>query len=300
MKIGFVGLGKMGTPMARRLLAAAHELTVWNRSRQRADALATEGAIVASTPAEAAETVDVLLTSLFDDAANEEILLGPKGVIQALRPGALHVSLSTISVALSERLTAEHGRRGQQFVAAPVFGRPNIAEQGRLWVVAAGSNDAIAKARPLFAAIARGVSVVGKEPRQAHAVKLGGNFLISAMIHSLGEAFVYAESQGIDPETFLDAVNSALFQSPFYTAYGSVMLHPPKHPGATIELGAKDLSLLRQAAEDQNVQLSLADTLAEVFAQARQAGLGGADWAVGQYRMAQKRAKLESPASLKN
>ena len=290
MKIGFLGLGKMGTPMARRLLAAGHEVTVWNRTRERAEALAAEGARVAATPAEAARAGHALMTSLFDDAAHEEVFFSPESLLDALAPGALHISLSTISVSLSERLTAEHARRGQLFVAAPVFGRPNVAEQGRLWVVAAGSEDALAQARPLLEPLARGISVIGPEPRQAHAVKLGGNFLISAMIQALGESFVYAEAQGIEPEAFLNTVNSALFQSPFYAAYGQVMLHPPEQPGATIALGEKDLRLLREAAASRHTRLSLADNLAEIFAQARQSGLGGEDWAVGQYRMAQQRA----------
>jgi 3-hydroxyisobutyrate dehydrogenase-like beta-hydroxyacid dehydrogenase len=230
---------------------------------------------------------------LFDDAANEEVLFGPNGVLDALLPGALHVSLSTISVALSERLTAEHVRRGLAFVAAPVFGRPSVAEEGRLWIVVAGADAAIARARPSLEPLSRGISVIGPQPRQAHALKLGGNFLISAMIHSLGEAFVYAEKQGIEPAVFLETVNSALFQSPFYAAYGKVMLHPPEHVGATMELGAKDLRLLREAAASRNTSLSLANNLAEVFAQAQQAGLGGEDWAVGQYRMAQRRGVLE-------
>ena len=313
MKIAFLGLGKMGLPMARRLLEAGHELTVWNRSPERAEALVAAGATLAGSPAKAAQTANAVLTSLFDDAANEEVLFGTRGdssaggastdrtsaglraagVLDALRPGALHISLSTISVALSERLTAEHARRGQPFVAAPVFGRPNVAEEGRLWIVAAGAESAIAAARPLLEPLARGISVVGAEPRQAHALKLGGNFLISAMIHSLGESFVYASAQGIDPEVFLETVNSALFQSPFYAAYGKVMLHPPLEPGATMALGEKDLRLLREAAAGRNTSLSLADNLAEVFAQARQAGLGGEDWAVGQYRRAQRRGGIE-------
>jgi 3-hydroxyisobutyrate dehydrogenase-like beta-hydroxyacid dehydrogenase len=134
---------------------------------------------------------------------------------------------------------------------------------------------------------------VGPEPRQAHAVKLGGNFLISAMIHSLGESFVYAAAQGIEPETFLETVNSALFQSPFYSAYAQVMLHPPQQPGATMALGEKDLHLLQEAAASRHVRLSLADNLAEIFTQARQDGLSGEDWAVGQYRMAQRRGAID-------
>jgi 3-hydroxyisobutyrate dehydrogenase-like beta-hydroxyacid dehydrogenase len=292
MKIGFLGLGAMGTPMALRLIAAGHELSVWNRTEGRTKPLLREGAIAAATPAEAELGTDAVITMLFDDEANEQVLFGPNGLLDALEPGALHISSSTISVALSERLTAEHVRRGIDFVAAPVFGRPNVAAEGRLWIVAAGTDAAIQRARPVLEPLSRGISVIGSEPRQAHALKLGGNFLISAMIHSLGEAFVYAESQGIQPAVFLEAVNSALFQSPFYAAYSNVMLHPPEHAGATIALGTKDLRLLREAAASRKIRLSLADTLAEVFAQAQEAGLGNEDWAVGQYRMAQRRASL--------
>jgi len=297
MKVGFLGLGKMGTPMALRLLAAGHELSVWNRTEGRTEPLIREGAIAAATPAEAELGAEAVITMLFDDAANEEVLFGANGLVDALSPGALHVACSTISVALSERLTAEHAQRGQLFVAAPVFGRPNVAEEGRLWVVAAGSDEAVARARPLLQSFSRGISVIGSEPRMAHAVKLGGNFLISAMINALSESFVYAASQDIAPEAFLEAVNSALFQSPFYAAYANVMLHPPQHPGATMELGAKDLRLLREAAAGRRTRLTLADHLAGIFAEARQAGLGAEDWAVGQYRIAQQRATLDSQST---
>jgi 3-hydroxyisobutyrate dehydrogenase-like beta-hydroxyacid dehydrogenase len=294
MQIAFLGLGKMGAPMARRLMAAGYQVTVWNRNPDKARELVAHGASLASSSAQAVTDADAVLTMLFDDAAHEEVVFAGDGVLQSLKAGALHVSCSTISVALSERLTAEHARRGQLFVAAPVFGRPNVAEEGRLWIVAAGEQAAVAQARPLLEPLARGISIVGTEPRQAHALKLGGNFLISAMIHSLGEAFVYAEAQGIAPSEFLDAVNSALFQSPFYAAYGNVMLHPPDQPGATVELGAKDLRLLREAAASRHTRLSLADNLAEIFAEAQRAGLGETDWAVGQYRMAQRRGTVQN------
>lgn len=296
MKIAFLGLGNMGGPMARHLIAAGHEVTVWNRTAGRGPAL--EGAQVASSAADAVRTAEAVQTMLFDDAANEQVMFGSDGVVQgvlgAMQPGALHIAHSTISVGLSDRLTAEHARRGHLFVAAPVFGRPNVAEQGRLWIVAAGADDAIAKARPLLEPLSRGISVVGREPRHAHALKLGGNFLISAMIHSLSESFVYAQGQGIDPGVFIETVNSALFQSPFYAAYGKVMLHPPEHVGATLALGAKDLSLLRAAAASRHTSLSLADNMAEVFAEAIRNGMGNEDWAVGQYRMAQRRGILKS------
>jgi 3-hydroxyisobutyrate dehydrogenase-like beta-hydroxyacid dehydrogenase len=289
MKIGFLGLGKMGTPMALRLLAAGHELSVWNRTEGRTKPLIREGAIAAATPAEAELGADAVITMLFDDAAYEEVLFGANGLIDALDPGALHIACSTISVALSERLTAEHARRGIDFVAAPVFGRPNVAEEGRLWTVAAGTDAAVERARPFLEPFSRGISVVGAEPRMAHAVKLGGNLLIGAMIHSLSEALVYAEGQGIDPETFAGTINNALFQSPLYAAYAQVMLHPPERAGGTVELGAKDVRLLREAAASRATQLSLADALADILAAARKAGMGDEDWAVGQYRMAQRR-----------
>ena len=289
MRIGFIGLGKMGTAMALRLVAAGHELSVWNRSEARTKPLIREGAIAAGTPAEAELGADAVITMLFDDAAHEEVFFGAYRLIDELSPGTLHISCSTISVAMSERLTAEHAKRGIDFVAAPVFGRPSVAAEGKLWIVVAGADEAVARARQVLEPMSRGISVVGKEPKQAHALKLGGNFLISAMIHSLGEAFVYAGGQGIEPETFLETVNSALFQSPFYGAYGKVMLHPPEQPGATIELGAKDLRLLREAAANGKTRLSLADQMAEIFAEAKQVGLGGEDWAVGQYKMAQRR-----------
>jgi 3-hydroxyisobutyrate dehydrogenase-like beta-hydroxyacid dehydrogenase len=155
--------------------------------------------------------------------------------------------------------------------------------------MAAGTDKAVDRACPLLKAFSRGITVVGKKPRQAHAVKLGGDFLISAMIHSLGEAFVFADRQGVDPETFFETINSALFQSPLYAAYAEIMLHPPEHVGATIELGAKDLRLLREAAASRQTHLSLADQMAEIFAEARRIGPAGQDWAVGQYRMAQNR-----------
>jgi 3-hydroxyisobutyrate dehydrogenase-like beta-hydroxyacid dehydrogenase len=289
MRIGFLGLGQMGAPMARRLLDAGYELNVWNRTEARADPLLRHGAVLAGTPAEAELGAEVVVTMLFDDEAYERVLFGDNGLMDAISPGAIHVACGTISVQLSERLTAEHTRRGHHFVAAPVFGRPNFAEAGRLWIVAAGPEEAIDRVRPIFEPLSRGVTVVGHEPRMANAIKLGGNFLISAMVHSLSEAFVFAEAQGIDPEIFIETVNSALFQSPFYAAYAKVMLHPPEEAGVPLDLGAKDLKLLREAAAARGARLSLADAMAEIFAEAQKTGLGSEDWAVGQYRMAQRR-----------
>jgi 3-hydroxyisobutyrate dehydrogenase-like beta-hydroxyacid dehydrogenase len=287
MKIAFLGLGAMGTPMVRHLVKAGHDVTVWNRSRARAEAVT--GIAIADTPAEAVRGAEAVLTSLFDDAAHEDVLLAA-GTLDAMTPSALHIALSTISVPLSERLEAEHARRGQSYVAAPVFGRPNVAEAAKLWIVAAGRDEDVARARPLLEPLSRGISVVGSKPRQAHALKIGGNFLISTMIDSLSTAFVFAEAQGIAPDAFLAAVNSALFQSPFYAAYANVMLHPPEVKGATVALGIKDLSLFRTAAAERGVQLALAEHLNAVLNSAQQSGWAGEDWAAGIYKTVRKEA----------
>ncbi|HEX7727978.1 MAG TPA: NAD(P)-dependent oxidoreductase [Terracidiphilus sp.] len=291
MKIGFLGLGAMGTAMAHRLIAAGHELAVWNRTEGKTEPLLREGAIAAGTPAEAELGADAVVTMLFDDDAYEQVLFGPNGLMDALEPGGLHIACSTISVALSERLMEEHARRGIDFVAAPVFGRPNVAAEGRLWITAAGTEKAIERARPVLEPLARGISIVGTEPKQANALKVGGNFMISVMIESLAEASVFAKAHGIEPAQFLETVNSALFQSPFYAAYSKVMLEPPAKPGATVELGTKDLRLLREAAGP--LKLRFAEQLKQVFDDARAAGDGGADWAAGMYAAAERYSKGE-------
>jgi 3-hydroxyisobutyrate dehydrogenase-like beta-hydroxyacid dehydrogenase len=285
VNIAFLGLGKMGMPVARRMLETGAEITVWNRTAKRPEDLT--GMKVATAPRDAVAGCDIVFTMLSDDEAVSNIVLGADGVAAAMAPEAIHVSLSTISVKLSSRLTEEHRSRGQIFVAAPVFGRPNVAELGRLWIAVAGEEAAIERVRPLLEAVSRGITVVGSEPRQAHALKLGGNFLITSMIQALSEGFVFASSQGIDPGVFLETVNAALFQSPFYAAYGKVMLEPPLQPGATIALGIKDTRLLLEAATAAGTRLRLADHLGRQLQLAAEAGLTREDWAVGQYRLAQ-------------
>lgn len=284
MKIAFLGTGLMGSAIVPLLLKRGHELTVWNRTKSRVAPLVKLGATAADSPAKAVKQSEVIFSMLMDDQGMEELIFGSYGVIDALPEGAIHVSLSTISVELSQRLTVEHATRKRGFLAAPVFGRPNIAAEGRLWIVTAGKQDALEKVQPLLASFSRGITVVGDKPYKAHALKIGGNFLITAMIASLSEGFVYAESQSIDPALYIEAVNAALFQSPFYAAYGKVMLHPPETPGATIALGQKDMRLFREAAAATNTRTPLADHFQQQLNQAGEAGLRDHDWAAGYYQ----------------
>jgi 3-hydroxyisobutyrate dehydrogenase-like beta-hydroxyacid dehydrogenase len=280
MKIAFLGLGKMGTAIARLLLKGGEDVTVWNRTTSHAEALEGDGAKVMLTSAEAVAGCDVVFTMVMDDPALEQVLFEGRA-LEAMGKGAIHVSLSTLSVALSRRLTAEHESRGQHFVAAPVFGRPHIAEAGKVWVAMAGASHAVKKVRPLVEKFSRGISVVAQTPWSAHALKLAGNFLITAMIASLTEAFLSAEALGIDSAVFLQTVNSALFQSPFYEMYGNIMLHPPDHPGGTMALGEKDTRLFREAARQQGVATPLADVFLATFHRGLEAGMKDRDWAAG-------------------
>ena len=285
MHVAFLGLGKMGAPIARHLISAGHEVTVWNRSRNRAEALKEIGARIADSPAQAADDAAIVFTMVLDDQALTHVVY-ESGLLAAMAPGTIHVSLSTISVELSGRLTADHRAKGQDFVASPVFGRPNVAEDGKLWTVAAGASQSIALVRPLLESFSRGVTIAAEKPSSALALKLGGNFLITAMIASLSEAMVYAEANGIEPRLFAETINSALFRSPLYEAYSKIMLDPPKVAGGTIALGEKDMRLFREAARSAGAETPLGDVFETHLQQATEVGMKEEDWAAGYYRLA--------------
>src|SRR5258705_2437103 len=178
MKVGFIGLGNMGSAIARNLIRAGHDLTVYNRTQSRAEPLASLGARIAETPSEAAAPAEVLITMLADDAAVEGVIFAPGNAIQALPAGAVHISMSTISVGLSRRLAEAHKERKQHYVAATVFGRPDGAAARKLWVVAGGSPEPIERCQPLFDAIGQKTFMAGSDAHAANVIKLAGNFMI--------------------------------------------------------------------------------------------------------------------------
>ncbi len=188
MDVGFIGLGQMGTAMALNLVKAGHRVVVYNRTRAKAEAVASQGAEIAERLADACGR-SVLITMLADDAAVESVFFANGNGLSALGHGAVHISMSTISVALSDRLAEAHRKAGQAYVAAPVFGRPEAAAAAKLFVVAAGPEATLARCQPLFDAIGQRTFVVGDKPSSANLVKLSGNFLLAAMIECLGEAF---------------------------------------------------------------------------------------------------------------
>src|SRR6185437_15907143 len=249
MKVAFLGLGNMGAGMAKNLLRAGHEVTVYNRSREKAEAFAKEGARVAASPGEACRDCEAAMTMLSDDAALEQVVFGEDGMAGTLPRGAVHVSSSTIGTALARRLTEAHGERGQEFVSAPVFGRPEAALAKKLVVAAAGRRETVERCRPLFEGVGRETFIAGEEPWQANAVKLCGNFMIASMIQSFGEAFATLRKAGVAPELFLGVMN-ALFASPVYANYGKMIAEERYEPaGFALKLGLKDMRLVLETAE---------------------------------------------------
>jgi 3-hydroxyisobutyrate dehydrogenase-like beta-hydroxyacid dehydrogenase len=293
MRIAFLGLGKMGLAIVPHL-AQGHTVTVWNRTPNAAKALTETGVKVAATPAEAVQDAEIVFSILLNDEAVEEVFLGSAskpGVISSMQPGTPHVCLSTISVASSKRLATAHSDAGKPFVGAPVFGRPHVAAQARLWSAIAGDEASLAKAHPLIERYSRGITVVSSQPWAAHAMKIGGNFMITAMIASLTEGFLFAESQGIDPAVYLQVVNQGLFQSPFYELYGKLMIEPPVKPGGTVSLGEKDARLFLDAAHESNAPTPLAKLFHQHLLRAMEEGMQDEDWAGGYYHLARKLAQ---------
>ena len=282
MKIGFIGLGQMGSAMAANLLKAGHDVTVYNRSRDKAEALVGEGAKIAATVAEACGG-EAVFTMLANDDALSAVVHGDGGLLASLSKGAIHISSSTISVALSERLTKEHAAVGQRFVAAPVFGRPEAAAAAKLFVAAAGEPSAVEAVTPLFEAIGQRTFVLGEEPKSANLVKLSGNFLIASVIESLGEAMALVEKGGVDRHQYLDFLTSTLFSAPVYKTYGGLIADRKFKPaGFAAPLGQKDVRLALAAGEALNVPLPLASLLRDRFLTLLAHGGEDLDWsAVG-------------------
>ena len=269
----------MGAPIARNLLDAGHTLTVYNRTPGRAKDLVSHGAREVPSPAMAATGAEAIVTMLADDpAVTASVVDG--GVVQALGRGAVHVSMSTISPALSRRLADAHRGAGQAYVAAPVFGRPDAAAAKRLWIVAAGAADALGAAWPILDAVGQEVLVVGDDPGAANVVKIAGNFLLAAAIEAIGEAFALVRKHGIDPARFLEIVNGKVLRSPVYESYGALIAAQRYEPaGFKLKHGLKDIRLALQTGDEVAAPLPLASLMRDHYLSAVARGWGEIDWA---------------------
>lgn len=280
MKVGFIGVGKMGAPMARRLLDAGHAVTIYNRTRSHAEAFSAAGVPLADSPAAAARGADAVVTMVADDLALEAVTLGEDGVLGALAADAVHVPMSTVSVRLAERLAGAHAASERWYVAAPVFGRPDVAQSGRLAIVAAGAEVALDRCQPLFEAMGRATFVVGEDPAAANVVKLAGNFMIASMIETAGEAYAFVRRSGLSARAFCDVLDGTLFAAPIYKNYARAIVEERFEPaGFRMALGLKDVGLVLEQGTATATPMPLASVLRDHFLSGVAKGWKDLDWA---------------------
>jgi len=280
MKIGFIGLGRMGSAMAANLVKARHEVTVFNRTADKGRALRELGAHQAGSVAAACHGGEVVITMLADDAAVTEVALAKGGIVESLAEGAIHVSMSTISVALAKQLAEAHARAGQRFVAAPVFGRPDAAATAKLFIVVGGEAAAVETCKPLFDALGQKTVAISAEPAAANVAKLSGNFLLAAAIEALGEAIALVGKAGIDRRAYVDLLTSTIFPAPAYKTYGDLIAESRFQPAAfAAPLGFKDIRLALAAAESLRVPMPLGSLLHDRFLRLLAQGGERLDWA---------------------
>jgi 3-hydroxyisobutyrate dehydrogenase-like beta-hydroxyacid dehydrogenase len=275
MKLGFIGLGSMGSAMAANLVKAGHDVFVWNRSPEAARAIV--GATPVATPAEAFSG-EAVLTMLADDAAVREVILG-SGALDAAPKSLVHVMMATISVALVDELVAAHEAAGLAYVAAPVFGRPPAAAAAQLNIVAAGDPAAIARVQPLLDVLGTKTWPLGREPQRANAAKLAGNMMIALAIEAMAEATSLTESYGVSSADFLDIVTNTLFASPSYKSYGGLIAKGSYEPaGFKLRLGLKDVNLAIAAGAARGTTLPSAELVRDTLQDGIAQGLGEKDW----------------------
>jgi 3-hydroxyisobutyrate dehydrogenase-like beta-hydroxyacid dehydrogenase len=277
MKVGFLGLGSMGSAMAANILKTQNSLTVWNRSAEKTKALADAGATVANAPKDLAGC-DVVFAMLANDDATRESIVG-SGLLAALPKTATLVNCGTISIALARELTDACAKTGVGYVAAPVLGRPDAAAAAKLNVIVAGDAERVTHVAPLLNAIGQKTWHVGTEPAQANTAKIGANFLIASAIGAMGEAFAIAQGNGLDPRELYEIVTNTLFAAPAYKNYGAQILEQRFEPaGFQLKLGRKDVGLALAAGESAGADLELAAALADVFDASIASGDGEKDW----------------------
>ncbi|RWO65080.1 MAG: NAD(P)-dependent oxidoreductase [Mesorhizobium sp.] len=279
MQIGFLGLGTMGKPMAANLVKAGYRVRVWNRSQEPVAALAALGAEIGTDPHQAAEGAGVLISMLADDAATRAVVIDGQ-VLDALKPGAIHINMATVSVAFANVMELLHREKGVGYVAAPVLGRVNVAEAGQLNILAAGDAEALGRVQPLFDILGQKTWCFGNQPEQANAIKLAVNFMIGSAIGTMGEAVALAQGYGVPKGNFVDLITSTIFAAPVYKGYGGAIAEDRFEPaGFRLTLGLKDVRLALEAGEKVNVPMPIGSVLRDNHLDSVAHGEGHLDWA---------------------
>jgi 3-hydroxyisobutyrate dehydrogenase-like beta-hydroxyacid dehydrogenase len=256
MKVGFVGLGRMGGGMARRLLDAGHELCVFDVFAKAAEPFAAAGARVASSAADLAKQSDVVVSMLVEDAAIADVALGANGLAANMKKGAIHVVMGTHGVAMVRQLDAKHREAGQTLVAAPVLGRPDLAASGQLGIVAGGPEEAVARVTPLLAVMGKRIFPAGKKPESATAIKLANNAVLGCAMVAMAEGFALVRRYDVIPQVFQDVMVEGLFGATAYKVYGQKMVDQSfDQVGSPITVGLKDANLIAAAANIARVPM---------------------------------------------
>jgi 3-hydroxyisobutyrate dehydrogenase-like beta-hydroxyacid dehydrogenase len=293
MKVGFLGLGRMGSAMARRLCEAGHDVAVYNRTPEKARALAGAGAKVMDSIAEAANYGEAIFTMLADDAALEDVAEQKDGLLQSLPAGRIHICAGTHGVQVIRKLNSAHARAGQVMVASPVLGRPEAVSSGQAGIVVGGPADAVARCRPLFDAIARRAFDAGADPVAATTIKIANNFVLGCAIEAMGEGFSLVRKYGVAPQVFYDVMTDGLFAAPAYKVYGKIIVEETyEKVGQMAVLGLKDADLALAAGGAAGVPLPSANVWRDRLVGAVAHGDGGCDWAV----MAREQARASGLA----
>ena len=274
MNIGFIGAGSMGAAMVPNLVKAGHQVSVWNRSREAAEAL--DGITILQSPAEAFQK-EAVITMLSDDAAVRSVIL-EAGLLASASKTCIHVMMATISPALVDELVEAHRAAGIAYVAAPVFGVPAVAARGELNIMAAGAQGALTSIQPLLDALGQKTWPLGADPKHANIAKIAGNMMIMLAIEAMGEAAAFTESYGLSAGDFFNIVTSTMFASPTYKRYSGNITEGSYEPGFRLTLGLKDINLALDAAKASHMELPAAAIVRTTMLQAVERGLGDKDW----------------------
>jgi 3-hydroxyisobutyrate dehydrogenase-like beta-hydroxyacid dehydrogenase len=281
MKVGFIGLGRMGQAMAARILGDGHELTVYNRSPEKAADLVKAGAQLARSVGAACQEREVVITMVTDDSALREVTLGKGMIRDSLTADGVHLAMGTHSVAEIQRLAIVHTEAKQILVAAPVLGRPDLAAAGQVGIVAAGPPQALEKCEPLFRVMGRRTFKAGAKPEHASVTKLANNFMLGCAIASMAEGFSLVKKYAVLPQVFYEVMTESLFAAPAYKVYGKIMVDEAfDKVGFTTQLGLKDFNLIMAAADQARVPLPSGDACRNRLLGAIAHGDGEKDWAV--------------------
>jgi 3-hydroxyisobutyrate dehydrogenase-like beta-hydroxyacid dehydrogenase len=277
--VGFIGLGNMGEPITANLMAAGHALRVYNRTASKAVALVAKGATLAKAPSDVATPGGTVFTMVSDDRALDQLCLPSGSFVEKLGPGGIHISLSTIAPATARRLAEHHAKHKVEYLASPVFGRPEAAAAKKLWICTSGHAEAKTRARPLLEAIGQGIFDFGEDAGAANVVKLCGNFMIASAIETISESLALAEKNGIDKNAVADLFGKTLFACPVYQGYGrSIAAEKFEPAGFRLALGFKDVSLALATATASSVPLPVGSLLHDRYLAAIAKGRGDLDW----------------------